>query len=380
MRGVIKLLSVYPAFNHIKRLWINTMKPIPADLIEKYITLLKENTIPEKYHHYYLKWLRFYLDFCHKYKFDESSSQSIPAFIKKLEEKKQTELSKKQAHKAIRIYYESFQTYHQVGENDLPETQVNQTTAKEPQHSFSAADVEYKKQPKVKKLDPPAREASDKNGNEKWKSALEALSNEIKVRHYSPKTLKSYATWVRKVQSFLKSKDPTEMSTEDVKKFLTFLAVDQSVSASSQNQAFNALLFFFRHVLGREFGKMDGVVRAKRRPYIPVVLSRNEINAVTENLEKPYSIVVKLLYGCGLRLFECLNLRIHCFNFDQRILTVHDGKGKKDRSVPLPVRLIPDLNAHLEMVKKLHDKDLVGGYAGATIFMKPMSKRQSNRR
>jgi len=122
--------------------------------------------------------------------------------------------------------------------------------------------------------------------------------------------------------------DPELLTTNDVKEFLTYLAVKQKVSASSQNQAFNALLFFFRHVLNREFGKIDGVVRAKRRPYIPVVLSREEIDAIVANLKYPYDLVVKLLYGCGLRLFECLNLRIKGFNFDFQILTVHDERHR----------------------------------------------------
>jgi integron integrase len=174
--------------------------------------------------------------------------------------------------------------------------------------------------------------------------------------------------WGRKMRTFLNNKDPDTLSTDDVKAFLTHLAVDKHVSASSQNQAFNALLFFFRHALKKEFGKVDGVVRAKRRPYIPVVLSRSEIDAILENLEYPVSLVVKLLYGCGLRLFECLNLRTQNFNFDHQILTIHDGKGKKDRTVPIPRVLIPDLKAHLERVKKLHDRDLAGGYAGAFMF------------
>jgi len=113
------------------------------------------------------------------------------------------------------------------------------------------------------------------------------ISFETKVRHYSPNTLKSYSIWVRKFQYFSKSKEPELLSASDVKEFLTFLAVKQKVSASSQNQAFNALLFFFRHVLNREFGKIDGVVRAKRKPHIPVVLSREEIDAIMTNLKYP---------------------------------------------------------------------------------------------
>ena len=204
--------------------------------------------------------------------------------------------------------------------------------------------------------------------NEKWKLALSGLADEIKVRHYSPKTLKSYSTWVRKLQSFCKGKVPAELTTDDVKNFLTCLAVTRKVSASSQNQAFNALLFLFRNVLGREFGKINGVVRAKRKPYIPVVLSREEIDAISANLKYPYDLVVKLLYGCGLRLFECLNIRIQSLNFDFNVLTVHDGKGKKDRTLPLPQIISSELQSHLERVKALYEKDLAEGYSGAFMF------------
>lgn len=175
-----------------------------------------------------------------------------------------------------------------------------------------------------------------------------ALTAEIKLRHYSISTLKTYTTWVRQFQGFTKSKDPQLLSTSDVKGFLTFLAVNRKVSASSQNQAFNALLFFFRHVLKNEFEDMKDVPRAKRKRYIPVVLSREEIDKIISNLKNSYDLVVKLLYGCGLRLFECMDLRVNNFNFDTGILTVHDGKGKKDRAIPLPEKIIQELKDQLE--------------------------------
>jgi integron integrase len=172
---------------------------------------------------------------------------------------------------------------------------------------------------------------------------------------------------VKHFQTFTSSKTPAELSTDDVKAFLTSLAVKRKVSSTTQNQAFNALLFFYRHVLKKEFGKIDGVVRAKRKPYIPVVLSRDEIDAVLKHLEPPYDLVVKLLYGCGLRLFECLGLRVHCMNFDAGVLTVHDGKGQKDRTVPLPDSILPELREHLESLKDLHHRDLARGYAGVFL-------------
>jgi integron integrase len=190
---------------------------------------------------------------------------------------------------------------------------------------------------------------------------------EIRVRHYSPKTLKAYRQWLRQFQAFTRSKPPESLTAADVKEFLTWLAVKREVSASTQNQAFNALLFFYRHVLHREFGKVEGVVRAKRRPYIPVVLSREEIETILSHLAPPYDLVVKLLYGCGLRLFECLNLRVQCLNFDAGVITVHDGKGQKDRTVPLPEAILPELLAQVENLKVLPRRDLNRKYAGVFL-------------
>jgi integron integrase len=181
---------------------------------------------------------------------------------------------------------------------------------------------------------------------------------------------------MRRFQTFTRSKSPEQLSSADVKEFLTFLAVTQKVAASSQNQAFNALLFLYRHVLKKEFGRIEGVVRAKRRPYIPVVLSREEIDLILGLLARPYNLIVKMLYGCGLRLSECLNLRMQCFNFDAGVLTVHDGKGGKDRTVPLPEVVISELRARVDALKELHRRDLERGYAG--VFLPRALERKYN--
>jgi integron integrase len=152
-----------------------------------------------------------------------------------------------------------------------------------------------------------------------------------------------------------------------VKGFLSFLAVERHVAASSQNQAFNAVLFVFRHVLEKEFGKVAGVVRAKRRRYIPAVLSREEVDRVLGHLEYPYAVVAKLLYGCGLRLFEGLKLRVQGVNFAMKVVTVHEGKGQKDRTVPLPQVLVPELKAQLDWVRQGHQQDVAAGYAGTFL-------------
>ena len=221
------------------------------------------------------------------------------------------------------------------------------------------------------------KKAEVKTTNADWSPVYSDLASEIKLRHYSPRTLEAYRGWVRQLQSFTRSKDPQLLSSKHVKEFLTYLAVKRKVSTSGQNQAFNALLFFYRHVLKNEFGEIKDIPRAKRKPYIPVVLSREEVDAIITRLRYPYNLVVKLLYGCGLRLLECLRLRVQDINFDSGILTVHDGKGKKDRTVPLPETIVPELKSQLQSVITLHQKDLEAGYAG-TFLMDLLEKKYKN--
>jgi len=206
----------------------------------------------------------------------------------------------------------------------------------------------------------------EKSGAPEWDAIIDKLADEISTRHYSRKTLKTYADWCRKFQSYLKNKLPDDLSSSDVKAYLTYLAVKCKVSASTQNQAFNSLLFLFRHILKRDFGDHKDTPRAKKSNYIPIVLSRREIDAVLKHLEYPYHLLVHLLYGCGLRLFEGIKLRVLDFNFDEGVLTVR-GKGRKVRTVPIPQVIMPELLAQIEAVKKVHDEDLKAGYAGAFL-------------
>ena len=314
------------------------MDPIPNELKHLYNEALAKNKVPIASYSYYNKWLRYYLDFCLKYHHEKSNRESIPLFNKKLEDKKQSDIQRKQATHAISIYLE------------LKEINPEKTAIINTKNGNIS----------TKKVEP-------KTTNTDWRSVYDKLIEEIKIRHYSPKTLKTYRGWIRQFQNFTKSKDPRLLSTSDVKDFLSHLAVKCQVAASTQNQAFNALLFFYRNILKNEFGELKDVPRAKRRPYIPVVLSREEIDAIISHLSCPYDLIVKVLYGCGLRLFEGMNLRIGCFNFDNLILTVHDGKGQKDRTVPIPESIVPELKAHLQLVIGLHQDDLKAGYSGVFL-------------
>jgi len=225
------------------------MRRIPASLNAQFNTLLVKNKIPQKYQIHYLKWLRYYLDFCHKYGLSESSPQSLPNFIRKLKEKRQTDAQQKQANKAIHIYYELIRSESSNKKGGL---------IKHLRKPEGVDDASYraKLQTGSSKRDSAQNKPIQTGAKDNWDEAYRQLSNEIKFRHYSPKTLKSYSTWVRKIQYFSKSKDPELLSTTDVKDFLTFLAVKRKVSASSQNQAFNALLFFSGMSLTGNSGKL----------------------------------------------------------------------------------------------------------------------------
>ena len=314
---------------------------IPDDIARQFASLLDKRAVPSAQHAFYKKWLRYYLDFCSKYRFPAGASKSLASFLTKLREKKQSDTQVKQAAHAVSIFLDLIKRIERS-----PATEATLTKA-------AAA------------VSPSVPQASDVKAA--WSQAISGLAAVIKTRHYSPKTLESYRGWVRKFSGFKKNTPPASLTTTDVKEFLTWLAVSCNVSASSQNQAFNALLFFFRHVLKNEFGDLQDVVRAKRSRYIPVVLSREEVQAVIRNLYPPYDLVVKTMYGCGLRLFECLKLRVDNFNFDVGMLTIHDGKGKKDRTVPLPKTIMQELLVQLARVKEQHAKDVAAGYAGVFL-------------
>ena len=343
------------------------MRNVPAYIQAKFKATLNSKDIPVNQHVHFLKWLRFYLDFCDKYAFDSYDPQSIPHFIAKLQSKRQGAFQQDQASQAVHMYLaispqetkEATATSYENG----PGGQV--AVARDIVDNSPNVGLNEDKGDTGSSL---ASNPAPSPVDDPWGIAIQSLTETIKVRHYSDKTLKTYTTWVYKLRSYSQKDDPQTLTTADVKSFLSFLAVQKHMSASSQNQAFNALLFFFRHVLGQEFGQIEGVVRAKQRPYIPVVLTREEIDKVIQHLSSPFDLVVQLLYGCGLRLFECLGLRVNAFNLDFGILTIHDGKGKKDRTVPLPQTLMPQLKHHLEKVKELHEKDLEAGYDGVFMF------------
>ncbi len=342
------------------------MLPVPAEILRSFDALLEKKSVSPRLRPDYRKWLRYFLDFRAKYKPPDSRSEQVRQFIDKLRSKGQSPWQLHEAAQAVSFYFAT--------QTKAPPSYARKTDSREEKGDNSVAKVDgdiASSAAKTKALRPGRRydemRFREKTGSPEWDTVVEKLEAEITTRHYSRKTLITYANWIRKFQHFLKDKPPAQLSPEEVKVYLTYLAVRCRVAASTQNQAFNAILFLYRHILKKDFGDHKDIPRAKRSSYIPVVLTRSEIDSILRNLSPPHDLVVKLLYGCGLRLFECVKLRVQNFNFDDRVLTIQDGKGKKSRTVPIPRTIIPELTAQIERVTALHDRDRKAGYDGAFL-------------
>lgn len=186
----------------------------------------------------------------------------------------------------------------------------------------------------------------------------------MRARHMSPNTVDSYLGWIRRFRMKCSSDAPSE---DDVSRFLTDLVIDAKVSASTQNQAFNALLFYFKHGLGREAGLITGVVRSRKPIRLPVVLSKDEVRRVLSAMSGTPRLMATLLYGSGLRLMECCRLRIKDLDFDQNQVVVRAGKGDKDRLTALPAALREPLRLHLNKVRAQHEEDLANGLGAVEL-------------
>jgi len=183
----------------------------------------------------------------------------------------------------------------------------------------------------------------------------------LRERHYSRRTEKSYAAWARRFFSYHHFADAARLGTPEVRAYLVHLAIRRRVSASTQNQAFSALLFLFREVLGRKLEGLESTPRARAPARLPVILSRTEVLDLISCLPDRLWLVGSLMYGGGLRLQECLSLRVKDVDFERRVLVVRDGKGRKDRETVLPHRLGTPLRRQIARVRAQHEKDLADG-------------------
>ena len=287
------------------------------------IFLVSHRLAAEKNAPYYAFWVSKFLEFSNE-KGIMPQEVKIEDFLAELEKTEEWQL--RQAETAIMLYLKKFMH----AENDL-------------KGKISKADL-----------------------SENIKKIINDLRDVIRMKHFAYSTERTYVDWAKRFFEYLiqeKNRDILldSLGSEDVRSFLSMLAVKQRVSASTQNQAFNALLFLFRNVLNKEIEDMDKTVRAKRGIKLPVVLSIEEVQQIFQNMKGSNLLLAKVLYGTGLRLMELARLRVKDIDFDSGLIFVRSGKGDKDRTTMLPELVKNDLRLHLEKVKAIHEEDIKSG-------------------
>ena len=191
---------------------------------------------------------------------------------------------------------------------------------------------------------------------------LDECRRVCRVRHLSLRTEQAYVAWIRRYILFHQKRHPREMGEDGIRQFISHLAVDRAITASTQTVALSALLFLYRDVLKIELKYVSDIERARKPKRLPTVFTRDETKRIFANLEGTHWLIAGLLYGSGLRLMECLRLRVKDIDFTYAQLTIRDGKGEQDRITMLPSKLRQPLRRHLEKVKVLHEQDLAAGY------------------
>ena len=196
---------------------------------------------------------------------------------------------------------------------------------------------------------------------------LDRLGQAIRVRHYSPRTEISYRYWVPRFILFHGKRHPSGLAAPEIAAYLNHLAVSENVAASTQNQALSAIVFLYRNVLEQEAPRLEDLIRARKPRRLPVVLTASEVRAVLERLEGRIRLIASLLYGSGLRLLECLALRVKDVDFARLEIRVRDGKGRKDRVTPLPRALVGPLQMQLAAAREIHGRDVALGFGEALL-------------
>jgi len=286
--------------------------------------LVSKRVIPEKRVPFYLLWVRRFQEYTQKRANEDFSEREVKAFVKSLE-KDYEEWQVKQAREAVDLY--RFYLRRVSGGDGV-----------------------------VSKV-----------AVEAWKKVGDEMVRMLRLKHRALSTEKTYLTWVRDFYRFVKGTLPKDLGSDHVVNYLSHLAVNRKVSAGTQRQAFNALLFLYRHVLDKEIDNLHETVRSKRTRRLPVVLTRQEVMRLLDQLDGAARLMAELAYGCGLRVSECIRLRIKDLDFEQALVTVKAGKGDKDRVTVLPESLKERLREHLAGVRELYEKDLATGIDGVFL-------------
>ncbi|MGE5238068.1 MAG: integron integrase [Chloroflexota bacterium] len=277
--------------------------------------LSRKQHVPDKRLPYYLRWVSRFHEFCFRRNIDGDGKDSIAVYLQDLA-RDHEEWQVQQAKEAVRLY-----RYFKSLQASLP------------------------------------AEKDQAEGQPLWQSVEDEAVRALRLRHRSYRTEQSYLHWLRRFGAYTGFKEPQTVTQKDLEQFLSHLAVDGNVSSATQRVAFNALLFLFRHVLTTEIVGLDSAVRSLIPRRLPVVLTRQEVLRIFDKMEGTTRLMAGLIYGGGLRLQECLQLRVKDVDFERGCLTIRSGKGDKDRQSLLPESLKDDLQRHLQKARELYEED-----------------------
>lgn len=317
-------------------------------VLQPFRDLLKSNDIPDNQVPFWELWVKQYLRYCESEYLQVEDSKHVDLFLAHLKENNRKPWQIEQARRACSIYLQLLER------SDLPEQQDAA-----PVFIASTDNTFALKSEEMNKL--------ELSYPERWEDLVKQTENTLVLQHYAKNTLRHYTHWVKRFGKYCNFKDTATIHVSDVRMFLEYLAVNLNVSSSHQNQAFNALLYLFRHVLHLPFEGLQSTIRAKEVKYLPEVLSQDELKTLFKLLDEPYRLLAELYYGCGLRLEEGLSIRIKDLDFSKKIIIIK-GKGKKDRYLPIPETLIDRLNAQVKKVKYLHTKEVKSSEFGGVFL------------
>jgi len=315
---------------------------------------VEENSVTPGHSPYYVKGVQAFSRFLSQAALRDRSREDIAAFLADLGKRPGTaEWQVKEAEHALKILYEVF----------LP--------AYAPANLTEASDRSGKKAG-----DPSCRAGTFRDRalpgevERRFAPLIDAMRSAIRSRHYSIRTESAYVDWARRFIAFHHYADPGHLdAAKSVKEYLGYLATERAVAANTQNQALNALVFLYNNALNKPFGELETFVRAKRPQRLPEVMTREEVQALLAHMEGVTLLMAGLMYGGGLRLMECVRLRVMDLDFSRRRIMVRDGKGQKDRVTMLPERFSGPLQEHLARVKVVYEEDRAKGVPG--VYMWP---------